>query len=147
MPRDNMFKLCHSQKCSEKNNYLGKQVIFGPKIVIPHNSGSARCIFFVFVFQFYEMKEAISTNILNINANILVRGNLGTEMAHPHNSGSTLRIFFKLSTVEEGGERARGIWKLCCVFESNLVWGKRVIRTAKMKPPHNSRSVAVRGFF
>lgn len=93
------------------------------------------------------MKEAISTNILNINANILVRGNLGTEMAHPHNSGSTLRIFFKLSTVEEGGERARGIWKLCCVFESNLVWGKRVIRTAKMKPPHNSRSVAVRGFF
>ena len=54
--------------------------------------------------------------------------------------------FSKLSTVEGGGERARGIWKLCCVFENNLVWGKRVIRTAKMKPPHNSGSVAVRGF-
>ena len=78
---------------SEKDSYLGKWAILGPKIVRHHNSGSPGRIF----LKFYTMNEANrKTRIILIlfkkKKKLRQMGNFGPIKVHPRNFGSTVRI-------------------------------------------------------
>ena len=110
---------------SEKNSYLRKWVILGPKIVHPHKSGSAGRI----LLKFCPMK---GTNmymrvILIIFQKKFVLGKwaiLEPKMAHLHNSGLALRIFKQFRRMKLTN---RYMKSLLIVFrEKRFIWGNLI---------------------
>ena len=101
----------------EKNSDLGKWSILGPKIVDPHNSGSAGRIF----LKFCTMKGANRwvRVILIIFQKIFCLGQMdhfgpnGPKMAHPHNSGLVWRIFKKFCIMKRANRQMKVLIMFC----------------------------------
>ena len=90
---------------SEKNSHLAKWAILGPKMMHPHNSGSAVRI----IFKFRTIKEA--NRYMKMILMIFLKKKIfcleqmdhfGPKNDASHNSGFTARIFFLIFPSEKG---------------------------------------------
>ena len=99
-----------------------KWTILGPKMVHPHNSGSAVRIF----LKICTMKRVNSQMkvIIMVFNNGFVQDKLailGLKMVHPLNSGLALRIFLKFCRMKGANRYMKMLLVVFC--EKNFIWG------------------------